>query len=262
MPLITLPDLRLNAQMSGPESGPPVIFLHALGTDLTIWDTILPHLPSTLRILRHDLRGHGQSDTPAAPYSMGALIRDTERLMDHFAIKDAVVIGLSIGGLIAQGLAIKRLDLIRAMVLSNTAARIGSPAQWHDRINLVQTHGMAAIADATLLRWFGPKAAQRPDHQNWHNRLTAQNPEGWSGCAHAIAHTDFYETTATLRLPTLCIAGDRDGSTPPDLVRETADLIPGSQFHLIRGAGHLPFVEKPQEYAIAITSFLRHIGHV
>jgi 3-oxoadipate enol-lactonase len=262
MPLIYLPDIRLNAVIGGPADGPPVILVHALGTDLTIWDALLPHLPPTLRVLRLDLRGHGASDTPAAPYSMGSLITDTARLMDHFAMKDAVIIGLSIGGLIAQGLAIKRMDLIRAMVLSNTAARIGGPALWHDRIAQVRAHGMAQIADATLQRWFGAKAKDRPDHDHWHARLTAQDPEGWCGCAHAIAHTDFYETTATLRLPTLLIAGDRDGSTPPDLIRETADLIPGSQFHLIRGAGHLPFIEKPAEYARALTTFLQGIGHI
>lgn len=262
MPLIYLPDIRLNAQITGPDSGPPVVFIHALGLDLTIWDMLLPLLPPTLRVLRVDLRGHGQSDAPNAPYSIGSLITDTARLIDHFAIRDAVVIGLSIGGLIAQGLAIKRMDLVRAMVLSNTAARIGSPAQWHDRIAQVRAHGMASIADATLQRWFGPKATARTDYHDWHNRLSAQNPEGWCGCAHAIAHTDFYETTTTLRLPTLCIAGDRDGSTPPDLIRETANLIPGSQFRLIRTAGHLPFIEKPAEYAATITTFFNQIGHI
>ena len=81
------------------------------------------------------------------------------------------------------------------------------------------------------------------------------------GCSAAIAGTDFFTTTASLRLPTLAIAGDQDGSTPPDLVRETADLIPGSRFHLIRGAGHLPCVEKPDDYAAALTGFLQDIGH-
>jgi 3-oxoadipate enol-lactonase len=262
MSRIFLPDIRLNAQISGPTNGPPLVLLHALGTDLHLWDTILPHLPLTLRILRMDMRGHGQSDAPTPPYAMGTLIHDAERCIDHFAIKDAVILGLSIGGLIAQGLAIKRMDQCRAMVLSNTAARIGTPAEWHDRIAQVRSHGMASLSEATLQRWFGPKAKDRPDYDDWHQRLTAQNPEGWCGCAHAIAHTDFYEVTATLRLPTLCIAGDRDGATPPDLIRETQGLIPGSKFHLIRGAGHLPFVEKPTDYAAAITTFLHSIGHI
>lgn len=259
MPLIYLNELRLSARLDGPVTGAPLVLIHALGTDMTLWDALIPLLPPGLRILRLDLRGHGASDGPAPPYAMGTLIRDVERLMDHFALKDAVVLGLSIGGLIAQGLAVKRLDLVRGMILSNTAARIGSAALWHTRIAAVREAGMAAIADATVERWFGRHGKAHADH--WRAQLLAQNPAGWMGCAAAIAGTDFYQTTATLTLPTLVIAGDRDGSTPPDLVRETADLIRGSRFQLIHGAGHLPFVEKPQAYAAAVTTFLRDIGH-
>ena len=86
--------------------------------------------------------------------------------------------------------------------------------------------------------------------------------DGWCGCASAIAGTDFYETTATLRLPTLVLAGSNDGSTPPDLVRETAELIPGHRFQLLRRAGHLPMAEKPAEVAAVLTAFLDAIGHV
>jgi 3-oxoadipate enol-lactonase len=86
--------------------------------------------------------------------------------------------------------------------------------------------------------------------------------DGYAGCSAAIAGSDFYSTTAALRLPALAIAGDHDGSTPPDLVREMADLIPGARFELIRGAGHLPCVEKPDEYAAILTGFLRDIGHL
>ena len=199
---------------------------------------------------------------PSPPYSMGSLIRDTERLMDHFVLKDAVILGLSIGGLVAQGLAIKRLDLIRAMVLSNTAAKIGRPEQWQGRIDQVRTGGLDSIADATLERWLGRNWRNHPALPRLRAQLTATKPDGWIGCAQAIAGTDFYETTATLTLPTLAIAGANDNSTPPDLVRETADLVLGSRFALIRGAGHLPMGEKPAEYAAILTQFLTEIGHV
>jgi 3-oxoadipate enol-lactonase len=255
MSLIWLDDLRLNVVAEGPADAAPVVLIHALGTDLTLWDGLIPHLPP-LRILRLDLRGHGASDTPPPPYGMGALIRDVERAMDHAGMTDAVVLGLSIGGLIAQGLAIKRRDLVRALILSNTAARIATPDIWAERIVAVRAGGMAAIAAPTVRRWFGPG-----DHGPWVTRLAAQDPQGWIGCAAAIAGADFRETSATLRLPALAIGGDRDGSTPPDLVRDTADLL-DARFHLIRGAGHLPFVEQPAAYAAAVTGFLRGIGHL
>lgn len=259
---IFLPDLRLEAHFSGPQGGAPLVLIHALGTSSAIWDDLIPLLPPTLRILRFDLRGHGASDVPPAPYTMGALIRDAERLMDHFALKEAVVLGLSIGGLIAQGLAVKRLDLVRAMVLSNTAAKIGRPEQWQDRIATLRAGGMQALHDATMERWLGRKWRENPALPRLSRLFLATDPEGWAGCAAAIAGTDFYETTATLTLPTLAIAGANDGSTPPDLLRETAELIKGHRFALIRGAGHIPPVEKPAEYAAVLTQFLTEIGHV
>lgn len=261
MPLTYLPDLRLNAEISGPAEGPPVVFLHALGTSLRIWDEVVPFLPQ-YRILRLDMRGHGKSDVVPAPYSMGALIHDAERMIAFYGIKDAVVVGLSIGGLIAQGLATKRLDLVRGMVLSNTAARIGIASQWQDRIAAVTSGGLEAIADSTMERWFGRRWREVAAMPHFREIFLGTDPEGWMGAAAAIANTDFYTPTAALTLPTLAIAGANDGSTPPDLVKETADLILGSRFHLIRGAGHVPMAEKPEEYANVLRDFFESIGHV
>ena len=262
MPLACLPDLRLNYRVDGVSVGPVLVMTHTLGTNLAIWDHVIPLLPPTLRILRYDHRGHGGSDVPIAPYSMGALIRDAERLLDHLALRDCVYLGLSMGGLVAQGLAIKRLDLVRGLVLSNTAAKIGTQSFWHDRMAMVRTGGLAAINRSATERMFSRAFRAGPDFAPWQNLLLNGNVEGYIGCAAAIAGTDFYTPTASLRLPTLAIAGSEDGVTPPDLVRETADLIPGSRFSLIRGGGHLPFVERPQAYADALTTFLKEIGHV
>lgn len=258
---VFLPDLVLNARISGPDRAPPLVLLHALGTNLSVWDAVVARLPHH-RVLALDMRGHGASSVPQGPYAMGALIHDAERLMDHFGVRDAVVVGLSIGGLIAQGLATKRLDLVRAMVLSNTAARIGHAAQWQARIDAVRAGGIEAIADATLERWFGRDWRMAPALDRARAMLLATAPEGWAGAAAALAGTDFYTPTASLTLPTLGIAGTRDGSTPPDLVRETTDLIRGSRFVLMRGAGHLPMLDDPDLYASHLSDFLESIGHV
>ena len=262
MPLIYLDDLRLNAILTGPSNGPAVVFLHALGTNLSIWDDVIARLPHSLRCLRFDQRGHGESDAPAPPYAMGALIRDAERMMDHFALKDAVVVGLSLGGMVAQGLAVKRLDLVRGLVLSNTAAKIGTPELWAGRMAEVQATGLDPYADGAMERMFGRRWREMDGVPRVRKMLTDTAPQGWIGCASAISGTDFYAPTATLTLPTLAIAGANDGTTPPDLVRETANLIRGHRFEMLRGAGHLPMVEKPQDYAELIADFLRSIGHV
>lgn len=262
MRLADVGDVRLHYRLDGPEDGAPVVFANSLGTDMRLWDPILPYLPDGLRILRYDKRGHGLSTCPTGPYSMGALVADVERLMDHLGMKDCVFVGLSIGGMIAQGLAVKRLDLVRGLVLSNTGARIGNAEMWAQRIAAVQAGGIDALADAVMERWFSKAFRESDELELWRNMLVRQPDDGYAGCSAAISGTDFYTTTATLRLPTLGIAGDEDGSTPPDLVRETIDLVPGSGLHLIRGAGHLPCVEKPEEYARVLTTFLQEIGHI
>ncbi|MEM1351121.1 MAG: 3-oxoadipate enol-lactonase [Pseudomonadota bacterium] len=262
MNIADLGGVRLHYRIDGPEAGPCLVFANSLGTDLRMWDKILPHLPPSLRIIRYDKRGHGLSSCPPAPYNMGALISDTERLLDFLEVKDCVFVGLSIGGMIAQGLAVKRLDLMRGMVLSNTAAKIGTPQMWQDRISMVQTGGIEALADTVMERWFSRTFRKTPELNLWRNMLTRQEDQGYAGCSAAISGTDFKSTTSTLRLPTLGIAGSEDGSTPPDLVRETVDLIPGSRFEMIRGVGHLPCVEAPRDYARILTRFLSDIGHV
>ena len=261
MPLIYLPDIRLNARLDGPPTAPVLVFAHALGTDLSIWDGVLSHLQTRYQTLTYDQRGHGKSDVSAPPYSMGALITDLERLMDHFSLREAVVVGVSLGGLVAQGLATKRLDLVRGLVLSNTAARIGTPDLWARRIAEVRATGLEAYAPGAMQRILGPRFATHPNEPYLRALLTGTHPDGWTGCAAAIAGTDFYTTTAALRLPGLVVAGANDGTTPPDLVRETADLIPGHQFALMRGVGHLPMVEKPAEFAALLETFLTGIGH-
>ena len=262
MPLTLFPDLRLNAETFGPKDGPPVVLLHALGLNLRVWDQVIPLLPPTCRIMALDMRGHGASDVAAAPYTMGALIHDAERMMEHHGLRDAVVVGSSIGGMITQGLAAKRLDLVRGMVLSNAAARIGTPEQWRTRIEGVRTNGLAALTDPTLERWLGRNWREAPSMPALSAMFTATQPDGWCGAAAAIAGTDFYTTTAALTLPTLAIAGANDHSTPPDLVRETANLIKGNQFALMKSAGHIPMAERPADYAALLSGFLTRIGHI
>lgn len=257
-----LGDTRVHYRIDGPDDGPALVFANALGTDFRIWDGVVAHLPEGLRILRYDMRGHGLTSAPEGPYYMGDLVADAAKLMQHTGMKDAVFVGLSIGGVVAQGLAAERLDLLRAVVLSNTAAKIGTPQKWQERLEAVRAGGIEALADATMERWFAKDTrADRPELVDGIRvMLTRQSLAGYLGCMEAIAETDLVESTARLRLPALGIAGSEDGSTPADLVRETTDSIPGAQFHLIRRGGHLACIEHPAEYAGALQAFLEAVG--
>ena len=262
MLMADLDGLKVHYSDEGDPLGHPVVLANSLGTDLRLWDKVVERLPKSLRIVRYDMRGHGLSEALEPPYSMGALVSDAEALIDHLNIRDCVFVGLSIGGMVAQGLAVKRLDQVRAIVLSNTAAKIATVAEWQKRIDAVAEGGIEALADATMERWFTRKFRETPEVEAWRNIMVRQSVQGYVGCAAAIAGTDFYTTTAGLTLPTLAIAGSDDGSTPADLVRETADLVKGSEFALIKGAGHLPCVEKPAEYADILARFFKDIGHI
>lgn len=257
MTLVWLEDLRLNAEITGPAGAPPLVLIHGLGQDLRLWDAILPALPT--RTLRLDLRGHGGSDTPPPPYAMGTLIRDAERLMTHFALKDAVVVGAGEGGLIAQGLAVKRLDLVRAMVLTGSATRFANPSVWETRLSRLKADGPDLDAESAQL--LGPHWKASPVLPRLREMLTRTRPEGWQGLAAATSTADLYQTTATLTLPTLILAGADDRKTPPDLQRELADLIAGSTVQLLRGASHLSMLTHPDSFAAALTGFLARIGH-
>ncbi len=262
MLVTTLNGLRVHYRVEGDPTGAPIVFGNSLGTDLRVWDKLLALLPPGLRILRYDMRGHGLTDAPEGAYFMGDLVADAAALMDATGFRGAVFVGLSIGGVVAQGLAAERPDLVRAAVLSNTAAKVGTEAGWNERIATVRANGIEAIADHVMGLWFTKAfhANRAEELALWRNMMTRTPLDGYLGCCAAIAGTDLRESTAGLRLPVLALVGDQDGSTPPDLVRETAESIPGARFEIIRGAGHIPCVEQPEATAALIQRFLAEIG--
>ena len=255
---------RSNGPEDGPEDGPrngrTLVFSNSLGTDFRIWDPLLAHLPAEWRVIRYDKRGHGLSDLPDGDWGMAEHVADLAGLLDGLGITGAVVCGLSVGGMIAQGLAAERPDLVRALILCDTGAKIGSPELWDERIRTVEGQGIAAMADAVMERWFTPAFRERAEFPLYRNMLLRTAPGGYAGTCAAIRDTDLRGSTARLTLPCLAVCGDQDGATPPDLVRETAELVRGSRFELIRGAGHIPCVEQPEALGAAIGRFLGELG--
>lgn len=265
MQITTLNGIKVHYKVEGPAGGLPVVFSNSLGTDFRIWDEMISYLPDGFRIIRYDTRGHGLSEAPdVGAYFMGDLVKDAAALLDHLDIKNAVFIGLSIGGMIAQGLAAERPDLLRAMVLMDTATKIGNENIWNERVKAVRKGGITALESSILERWFSKIYYQNAPDQlaGWRHMLCRTPQSGYIGCCLAIADTDLYTSTARLSLPTLAVVGSEDGSTPPDMVRETADLITGCQFEVIRRAGHLPCIEQPEITAELITNFMKENGIV
>jgi 3-oxoadipate enol-lactonase len=264
MHLFRAGDHLIHCKVEGDPGGLPVVFANSLGTDFRLWDQLIPLLPQGLRILRFDKRGHGLSSCPEGDFSIDDLVDDCASLMRAKGFENSLFIGLSIGGLIAQGLAAKAPDLVRAIVISNSAAKIGTLEMWQDRIAVLQEGGIEALADAIMERWFSSEFHEnRTDElEGWRSMLTRTPAQGYIGCSQAIAHSDFHLSTAALKLPALAIAGSEDGSTPPTVVKACADLIEGSRYVEIQRAGHLPCVEQPQIYANHLIQFMKEIDFV
>lgn len=235
-----------------PGDGMPVVFLNSLGTDLRIWDDVVAGLPSGLSVLCLDKRGHGLSDD--GPSDVDQLVDDVAALMDHLGLTGALICGVSVGGMIAQGLAVARPDLVARLVLCCTGAQIGDAASWNARIDSVQRDGIAPMADAILERWFSDRfrRSRRDDLAGYRNMLVRTSPQGYAAICVAIRDTDLRERVTKLDQPTHCIAGTADLATPPDLVRTLAALIPDARFSLIEGCGHLPCIEAPGDVVAAI----------
>lgn len=260
MQALTRPYGPLHYRADGPVGAPAVVFANSLGTDLRLWDAVLPLLPGDLRYIRYDKQGHGLSSLGDGSDIAGQAA-DAIALIEAVAGKPVVFVGLSIGGLIAQAVARLRPDLVRALVLSNTAARLGTAESWQARIDAVARQGLEHIADGIMERWFAPAFRAGPDLPLWRNMLVRTPADGYIAACKALSQADRTAETAALRLPVLAIAGDADGASPAELVKATADLIPGAAFHVIPGTGHLPCVEDPAAYAAILSPFLRAHAH-
>lgn len=238
---------------------PVLVFSNSLGTDFRTWDRLASLLSDRFRIVRYDKRGHGLSEAPPAPYTINEHVLDLAGLLDHLALDRVIVCGLSVGGLIAQGLAARQPERLHALILCDTAAKIGTEAMWAERIRAIESGGIEPVADAVMERWLSAAFRDgRPEEAaGWRNMLVRTPVAGYLGTCAAIRDTDFRAEAAGIRVPTMCIAGSEDGATPPDVVRATAGLIPGARFEAIDGAGHLPCIEQPEVMAGLITAFLK-----
>ncbi|MDO5705720.1 MAG: 3-oxoadipate enol-lactonase, partial [Paracoccus sp. (in: a-proteobacteria)] len=151
---------------------------------------------------------------------------------------------------------------LRGLVISNSAAKIGDADMWNARVQTIRDGGIGAIAAPTMERWFSPAFRATAELGLWQRMLERQPVEGYIACCQAIATADYRDRIGALSLPVQVIGGTLDGSTPPDLVRATAALIPGAHYDEIEGAAHLPCVEDPARYGAILNAFLKRIGHV
>lgn len=259
MQFLTIGQTVISHDIYGLGSGKPaLVFINSLGTDRRIWDRVVADLAADFTILTFDKRGHGLSDLGQPPYRIEDFADDMIGLIDHYRLENVVICGLSIGGLIALSAYQKRPDLIRAIFFADTAHKIGTPDFWDARIAMVLEKGIEPILEPIMSRWFTAPYRQpdNADYRGYCTMLLRQPATGYAGTCTAIRNADFTEVAKNLNIPSMCVVGAEDGSTPPDLVKSLADLIPGSSFEILPGAAHIPCVETPETFIGVLRRFL------
>ncbi|MBP6770166.1 MAG: 3-oxoadipate enol-lactonase [Reyranella sp.] len=253
----------LHYRVHGSDDAPVVALVNSLGTDARIWDATIEFLSTGYRVLSYDKRGHGLSDAPPHDYTLSDHVDDLVRLLEHVGISRLALAGVSVGGMIAQGFALRYRDRLAALVLCDTAPRIGTASSWNDRIAAVRENGLAAIADGIMERWFSARYRREhgDDVAGWRNLFLRGDPAGYCSTCATVRDTDLTGEAAEISTPTLVVVGSEDGSTPVETVRSAAATIPGARFEIIPGAGHIPSIEQPEALAALMTSFFKEVGH-
>lgn len=253
----TAEGVRLWFQIEGKEDAPTLLFSNSLGTDLGLWDSQVPDLAERFRIVRYDTRGHGKSDAPEGPYTLDWLGRDALAVLEASGSETASVIGLSLGGMTAMWLGANAPHKVDRLVLANTAAQLGPPSLWEDRIAAVTASGMGAVTESVLERWFTNafRASHPQEVERIRRMLDATAPQGYAGCCAAIRDMDLREDIERIAVPTLIICGSVDPATPPVKAQEIARHVEGAKLITLQAA-HLSNIEQPEAFNAALEAFL------
>src|SRR5262249_30429776 len=229
--------IAVNYTLDGPSAAPVVTLSHSLATDLSMWEPQMGALGARYRVLRYDTRGHGGTDAPAGPYTLEQLARDAVELLDALRIERTHWVGLSMGGMIGQTLALASPGRLRSLALCDTSSRIPPEAKplWDERIKTAETQGMEPLVEPTLGRWFTPafRASQSRVLEGVRAMIRTTPPPGYAGCCHAIAALDLTDRLSAIALPTLVVVGEEDQGTPVAASRAIHERIKGSALTII-----------------------------
>ena len=249
--------VRLHYEVSGNPRGAVLVLANSLGSNLHMWDKVLPAFESRYRVLRFDMRGHGESGLSPQPFTIEQLGRDVLQLLDEVKVDRASVCGLSLGGVVALWLGIHAPARVERLVLANTAARIGNQEMWEQRIATVANTGMSPLAVATLERWFTPTYRERHPEEMEQIRamIAATDPGGYLACCAVLRDADLRAEIGSIEAPSLVITGTHDPATPPSDGRAIDAALRKSRY-LELNSSHLSAWECADEFAAAVVQHL------
>ena len=259
--LIEANGIKINCELSGKEKAPVVALSHSLACSMLMWAPQLAKLESVFRVLRFDTRGHGGSDSPEGPYTLEQLADDAIDLLDVLEIERVHWIGLSMGGMIGQEMALSHPDRIDRLILADTAAIMPADVQpvWKERIDAVSRKGMAAVVESTLQRWFTPDYLNRksPEVDQIRQQILETPVTGYIGCSEAIRQLNYLDRLVAIQTPTLIMVGADDLGTPVAASEAMQARIAGSKLVVIPSAAHLSNIEQAEVFNAHLMAFLK-----
>jgi 3-oxoadipate enol-lactonase len=250
---------------AAPQRRHTFVLSHALGCDVSMWDRLAGSLLlQGHRVVCFDHRGHGASETPPGPYTVEQLAADAARLIEELQAGTdcgpVVWVGLSMGGMVGQALALARPELLEALVIANSSSGYDAAGReaWQQRIDIIRAQGLDAVADGAMQRWFGEafRHAQPATVARWRRRVVSNDPDGYIATCEALAALDLTGRIAAIKLPTLVIAGELDPGTPVAMSETIAARIGGSRLVVLPGLSHLSVLEDPAAFEAALRPFV------
>jgi 3-oxoadipate enol-lactonase len=250
--------VEVHAVVSGKPDGATVVLSNSLGADHRMWDAQVPSLEQRFRVVRYDTRGHGRSPVPAGPYALDDLADDLIALLDRLDIDTCHLVGLSLGGMTAMRLAARNPERIDRLALLCTAATLPPPSVYTERAALVREQGTADVAEGVVSRWFTPDYLDsNPEQRRKHVQMVASTPaEGYAACCEVIAALDVRKDLASIKAPTLAIAGADDLATPPPKLAEITDNLRDARLLVVANSAHLAPAEQPRIITPALIEHL------
>lgn len=250
--------VTLNYRVAG--QGEPLICIHGVGSYLEAWDGVVERLADRFRILTFDLRGHGRSSKVQGRYEIDDFVDDVLALADHLGFDTFNLAGFSLGGLIAQRLALTHQERLRRLVLLATVA--GRTDEERERVAArlaaLQSGDRGAHYDASLSRWLTEDfQARNPELiARLRQRNTENDPDCYAASYRVLAQTDFGGLLDQIRVPVLIATGEHDAGSNPRMALYMHERIVGSKLHILPGLRHSILMEAPGQVAELMGGFL------
>ena len=253
--------IQMNYELSGKKESPVIVLSHSLASSLVMWNPQMDALNPHFQVLRYDMRGHGKSDVTPGSYTLELLAEDVIGLLDALDIDRVHFIGLSIGGMIGQSLALNHLHRLRSLALCDSASIIPQEAQpiWQERINKALSKGMKAQVDETMERWFTPSFFKQssPMLEIIRKQILATPVQGYIGCAEAIRKLNYLDQLSKIKIPTLIMVGEDDPGTPVSASEAMHKRLSNSKLVILPSARHLSNIEQAEAFNTTLLKFLK-----